>query len=274
MRHEGQAIKAVPKRTLSRLGAQEKGPKVPAYIVTFSDMVTLLLTFFVMLLTLAEVQDPELFNKGRDSFWKSLRYCGLGTLFGKKVTLGFGETKIKHLTSNPDSSSEIRTIDARQEKIRRIFEKISRSMTAMPSQIVAERTNFSVTNIRFSPGEAALDEPAKRFLTEFCLDLQQTSDFKTGTLYVLGLAGNEATEKQQWMLSARRAWTVGNFLQETLSGPPSPQSGVQTPHDLFEGPPQWRVFWWGAGPGGDWVGQDSLISKQSQISIAVLRTSD
>ena len=27
-------------------------PKVPGYIVTFSDMVTLLLTFFVMLLTL------------------------------------------------------------------------------------------------------------------------------------------------------------------------------------------------------------------------------
>jgi len=38
-------------------------------------MVTLLLTFFVMLLSLAEVQDPELFNKGRDSFWNSVKEC-------------------------------------------------------------------------------------------------------------------------------------------------------------------------------------------------------
>jgi len=41
---------------------EDDKPKVPSYIVTFSDMVTLLLTFFVMLLSLAEVQDPELFN--------------------------------------------------------------------------------------------------------------------------------------------------------------------------------------------------------------------
>ena len=53
-----------------RLVIEEEGTKVPGYIVTFSDMVTLLLTFFVMLLTLADVQDPELFDKGRDSAYQ------------------------------------------------------------------------------------------------------------------------------------------------------------------------------------------------------------
>ena len=65
-----------------RQGPVEEKQKVPAYIVTFSDMVTLLLTFFVLLLTLAQVQDPELFNRGRDSFFESIRYCGLGNLLG------------------------------------------------------------------------------------------------------------------------------------------------------------------------------------------------
>ena len=41
----------------------EEGSKVPAYIVTYSDMVTLLLTFFVMLMSLAQFQDPELYHK-------------------------------------------------------------------------------------------------------------------------------------------------------------------------------------------------------------------
>jgi hypothetical protein len=113
-------------------------------------MVTLLLTFFVLLLSLADVQDPGLFNKGRDSFLESLRHFGLGMLFGQQAMLGFGETKIRHLTSSSDDLSEGRTIDEQRERIRQILERISRSMVTLPSRIVAERTDFSVANIRFS----------------------------------------------------------------------------------------------------------------------------
>ena len=37
---------------------QDKGNSVPAWIVSFSDMVTLLLAFFVLLQSFAKVQDP------------------------------------------------------------------------------------------------------------------------------------------------------------------------------------------------------------------------
>ena len=142
------------------------GPKVPAYIVTFSDMVTLLLTFFVMLLSLASMQDPELFNVSRNAFIERVQFSGLGLLPGKKMKPDFGERKIKYFINNPDETFDVRTIDAKDEDIRRIFTKISRSMTTMPSQIVAQRTNFSITNISFSPGDAIINEPAKRFLTK------------------------------------------------------------------------------------------------------------
>ena len=236
---------------------EEEGTKVPAYIVTFSDMTTLLLTFFVMLLSLAQTQDPGLFYSGRDSFLKSISQVGLGMLYGKQKAPDLGNIKIKYFISDPGKAFEGRTIDAKEEEVRRIFQKVNCSMATMRSKIVAEKNNFTVTNIRFSPGVATLNEAAKKFLTKFCLDLQQGAGSKAVKLYVLGLAGDERTEKEQWILSAKRAQAVADCLQDIL-----PLSS------------QWPIYSWGAGPGGDWVGQDSPISRQSQILIAVLRTND
>lgn len=240
----------------SRRKTEESGPKVPGYIVTFSDMVTLLLTFFVLLLSLAQMQDPELFETGRDAFWESIHYLGLGPLFGRKETPDFNKIKIKHLIKEPDYLSDKRTIDAKEEKIRRTYKKVARSMTTMRSQIVAKKTNFSVTNIRFSPSEATLNKPAKEFLTQFALSLQQNAGSEAIKLYVLGLANDETTEKKRWILSAKRAQAASEFLSDNLS-------------EL-----RWPVYSWGIGSGGYWVEQGSPVSKQSQILIAVLRTNE
>jgi len=238
----------------NRQAIKESGPKIPGYIVTFSDMVTLLLTFFVMLLSLATVQDPELFNIGRGAFVESIRNFGLGMLPGRTQRPDFGEKKVKHFISKSDNALMVRTIDAKEEEIRRLFQNLTRSMTAVPSQIVAKTTKFSVTDVHFSPGDATLDEPAKKFLTGFCLNLQQNADAEKVKLYVLGLASEGATRKGQWLLSARRAQAAADFLSDTL------------PSDL-----QWPVYSWGAGPGGDWVSRDSPISEKLHILIAVLR---
>jgi outer membrane protein OmpA-like peptidoglycan-associated protein len=239
-------------------------------------MATLLLTFFVLLISLARVQDPGLFNRGRGAFVESVRGFGLGALYGRKQGCDFGEEKIEYfIDSREDLSS--RTIDAKEEEIRRLFNKVGRMVTAIPSQIVAESTDFSVTNIRFAPGDATLDGPAKKFLTAFCADLQQGVDLITGTvpggsppfhggpagiLYVLGLADDEKSEKQQWMLSAQRAQAVAQSLQSRLVRAEASGPGFEA---------GWQIYWWGAGPGGDWVARDSPISRNCQILIAVLR---
>jgi outer membrane protein OmpA-like peptidoglycan-associated protein len=220
-------------------------------------MTTLLLTFFVMLLSLASVQDPELFNIGRGSFVESVRAMGLGVLYGRRPAPEFGHTKVKYFISTPDKLFKGRSIDAKEEETRRIFQKVDRSMKSMPSQIVAKKTNFSITNIRFEPGDATLNESSKRFLTKFSTGLQQDTDAGAMKLYVLGLAADEATAKKQWIVSAKRAQAAADFLKDTLLTAE-----------------QWAIYSWGAGPGGDWVQQDSPISRQSQILIAVLRTND
>ena len=133
-----------------RCSKTEEGSKVPAYIVTFSDMVTLLLTFFVMLLSLASVQDPEMFSRGRDSFSFAIRNFGLGILMGMKPGPDFGHVKIKYFISKPDRLFDGRSIHAKEEEIRRVFNELRQSMNTMPSEIVAKKTVFSVTNIRFA----------------------------------------------------------------------------------------------------------------------------
>ena len=249
---------------------EEKGHKVPAYIVTFSDMVTLLLTFFVMLLSLANIHDPELVDIGRDSFLQSIRGLGLGILSGKRPRPDLDNVKTRYFISKPDKLFEGRTIHAKEEEIRRIFNKLSQSMKTLPSQIVAERTSFSIANVHFSPGGDDLNDPARKFLRGFCLDLQQNVGRKPVELYVLGLASDGKSDKEKWLLSARRARTVADFLRGTLSA----AGGGQSRRSLTGGQSKWLVYSWGAGPGGDWVGRDSPISKGSQILIAVLRASD
>ena len=233
---------------------EDRAPKVPAYIVTFSDMVTLLLTFFVMLLTLAQVQDPELMNQGRDSFTESIKNFGLGTLFGRTTTPDFGNTKIKYAIKSPDEKEHGRTIDAIEEDIRRIFKKVDRTVKTRPSEIVSKKTNFSVTNIRFPPDQTSLNESSKQFLTQFVENLKQNTEPSAIKLYVLGLATDEKTRKKQWITSALRAQAVEAFLSNIID---------QKLH--------WPVYSWGAATGGDWVKADSHIYKGSHVLIAILR---
>ncbi len=250
---------------------EEEGPKIPGYIVTFSDMVTLLLTFFVMLLSLASVQDEELFNKGRDSFSFAITNFGLGMLWGRKLRPDFGNVKTRHFIIKPDKFFKGRSIHIKEEKIRQVFNELRQSMKTMPSEVVATKTDFSVANIRFARGMSRLDASAKQFLGSFCSNLQSAmADSRPIKLYVLGLADDQATEKDQWILSAKRAKVVADYLRGILSS----GSGFQTQRSAFGGWSKWSVYWWGAGPGGDWVRQDSPISKQSQILIAVLRADD
>ncbi len=253
-----------------RQSSKEEGHKVPAYIVTFSDMTTLLLTFFVMLLSLATVQDDELFHKGRDSFSYAIQSLGLGMFTGNKPKPDLGYYKVKYFIDEPDKSYKGRNINIKEEKIRLLFNELSQSMKVMPLKIAAKKNNFTVTKIHFARGDARLDESAKHFLGGYCSQLQQNYGSRPVKIYVLGLAADQTGAKEQWILSAKRAKAVGDYLRGILSSGP----GFQAQRGTFENWSKWSVYWWGAGPGGDWFRQDSAISEQSQILIAVLRVDE
>lgn len=229
---------------------QSTSPKVPAYIVTFSDMVTLLLTFFVMLLSLSHMkEDPESIELTRSAFLTRFNTFGLGTLFGNKISPELDKDKSVYFIGNPDEKGVSRTISSSEEDVRRIYKKVAESMITLPSQIVAKTADFSVTNVSFPAGGTELDEPSRIYLRQFATNLEYQSN-ENVKLYVLGLANEGQSAEHQWILSAKRAQSAANFLKGILTC---------------------SVYSWGAGPGGDWVSHDSPVYDKSQILIAVLR---
>ncbi len=232
----------------------EEKAKVPAYIVTYSDMVTLLLTFFVMLLSLAEVQDPELLNVGRDSFISSIQTFGLGLLLGKEETANYSDIILRHPVVNKQKIHEQRNINAREEKIQRHFKEVKKTAKVVPTRITPQQHSFTVTTIRFSGNNFSLDPYAKKHLTEYAASLRRDPDPRPGIITILGLANEQSDEQKQWFISAKRAAAVAVFLQDNL-----PDSG------------QWTVYSLGAGPGGQWVDRNSPISEKAQILIEMNR---
>ena len=237
---------------------EEPAPSAPAYIVTFSDMITLLLTFFVLLLSLGSVKEGKVINKGRsEAFVKSLKGHGMGLGQGEKLKPNLGYEQSYYETDIEDASSPERLLDAEEEKVRRLFSEIKKSMLAIPSQITSTETAYSPTNIKFADDSYELDANSVNILNDFCSGLKQ-SQSKDITLCVVGLANDAKTEKQRWVLSAKRGQMVSNLLKKILK----------------EQKLDYPVYNWGAGDGGQWTNKDNPFSKESQILITILRTNN
>lgn len=245
----------------------EEGTRVPIWIITFSDMTTNLLTFFVLLMSLGQIRDDTLFDEGHRISYFFLQ--SVKAAFGVRDATNFDYAKIKHHIENPEQPRGV-TIDARDEQTRRLFKTLRRSMQTVHSQITADRVDFAVAHVSFASGQADLDDEGRRWLSRFCLDLQQNLDPAQTLLYVVALAGEETSQAQRWILSARRAQAVADFLRQASLGP----AAKPAPDDMDINRCPWRILWWGAGPGGNWAGQDQLAPGQSKVLIAVLKTDD
>jgi len=230
-------------------------PGVPAYIVTFSDMVTLLLTFFVLLLSMAGNQNASLFKEAQQSFKSEVESFGMaGFMVSSKNGPEFGSPKVKHRMSEGEDKPDERSLDSQTEILRRIILKLEETMTITPSQITCRNKDFNVTDIRFERGKWQLNSDAKEYLKKYSRSLQESfTGQHPPTLYVIGLAEKERTEKQKWILSAKRAQSVADFLEQIL-----PER------------PKWRVYSWGAGSGGQWSNGTGPMSKKAEIMITVL----
>ena len=248
---------------MSKARASEERPQVPLWIVTFTDMTTNLLTFFVLLLSLGHVRDDTLFDEGQRISLLFLESVKAG--FGFRTASDFDFNKVKYSVEKPERPEGI-TKDAREEQTRRLFDNLRRSMQTMPSQMKGDRIEFSVANVRFAPDQAVFDEASGQWLSRYCLNVRQNLDPATTTLYVVGVADNGAAQTRSRLLAARRSRAVADFVRQGLSGSTSAPDPRMT-----NAKPPWRVFWWGAGPDAGWGGQDPPSPGQSQILIAAMK---
>lgn len=151
---------------------EEKGERAPLWIISFADMISLLMAFFVMLLTMTNGQSGKLCNTGTGmetfeltlfGFRRTVAGFGFPELFGSSnESLYFGNQKLHFAVGTPDDTNEVtRVIDAGGERIRRIFSGLESKAKTLKAQIEGQKAEFFTAPINFTPGNATLDEPAR-----------------------------------------------------------------------------------------------------------------
>ncbi len=239
---------------------EDEGEQVPGWIVSFTDMITLLLAFFVLLQAFARVRDPELFYVGQGSFRRAI--AGLGVpdlLFGKRARPEYEHKKKKNPTEpDKDQSNKDRVLDAEDEQIRKLFADLKKTVETKTSDLSNKVVDVMPTPIRFRAGAAELDAAGREFLKGMAVNLTQSLQANEVTIHVVGLAADATYGKQQWILSARRAEAAEQFLSQALS-------------DQIRGA-GWQIDSWGAGSGDRWCSKFGVHGKQSFIVIGVVKT--
>ena len=107
--------------------------------------------------------------------------------------------------------------------------------------------------IAFSPGGSDLSPADNEVLDGLVRNLLQNGA-GAGQLEVLGWAGDEPTERQQWILSAQRAGAVERYLRAALGK-------VR--------PGRWELSSWGLGPSNPKIQALGFVPGKSAILIAV-----
>ena len=232
---------------------EEKKDEVPAWIVSFSDMITLLLSFFILLQAFAKERDPELFFVGQGSFKRAIAGLGMPSLLlGRRDSQRKEFRKKRHPAEDETTKKLSRSLDEQNAKIRRAFEELRRQMRTEVFDRKLAVLDVVPTPIRFV-GTAALSEAARRYLRTFAARLMQNVSPEGVELYVIGLGGDLRSKKDQWVVSARRAAAVDKYLRSLL------------PAD------KWKTYSWGAGTGGQLNGILGVVPGDSSIILAVMK---
>lgn len=139
--------------------AQESEQKrgVPAWMVSFGDMMTLILTFFILLVSLSTQQQNGLLARGLGSFVVAVRSFGLDGLIGDNQKLEILNEFRARFNLPPEKDLERREQHSNASNLELIRAQVARGLTPH------DELNQPAVAV-FEPDSAELTENARRYL--------------------------------------------------------------------------------------------------------------
>jgi len=181
----------------------------PSYMVSFGDMMTLILCFFILLVSMAQEQNFGMLAKGVGSFIVAIESHGLtGTLSAEEKANIFANVR-RRFNLPPESDPERREahVTASQTELFRAesLEEMKPHHSLLQPQVAL-----------FEPDSAALNAQSRQYLDRLADSLRPDS----GQILLLDGhaldAGAEFNGNNQW-LAFTRAATVRSYLIESYS---------------------------------------------------------
>jgi chemotaxis protein MotB len=209
---------------------EEQKSGAPDWMVTYSDMVTLLLTFFVMLLAMASFDDPGRVDAVISSLQKAF---GVG---------GYSPQRDKaNLNSAPAAADDVKK-DKVQPVLTKLVEALSKKISDDLVKMTRTRTEVRVMldeRILFAAGSTELHPSGYGILGSVA---DAVGDKKVN-IYVEGHTDGTGEPKKNWEISALRAVSVVRALESR--GVPGARMqarglGQYRPADIVDGNSSWN----------------------------------
>lgn len=239
---------------------EEQGEKAPLWMISFADMISLLMAFFVMLLTMATTRSGKLcetgmgvFERSIQGFRDSIASFGIPGMLGEKKSLGFERTMHRFAVDDKEEADGQRLIDADEERTKRLFRKLQDQAVATPSSVGGTQALCDVTPIVFGPGVWQLQPDNERYLARFCADLKASGSLEKVMVVVVGVAPDATTFRDRWAVAAERARTVRECIRHEFGDTPV------------------HIVSWGAGDASAWSKELPPSDRQVHILLSVLR---
>jgi len=197
---------------MSEEGAAEK---VPVWIISFADMITLLLAFFVMLQTMAKSRDNTLMGGVQRSFVLALAHMGLPDFLFEHEGTNVDHRRLRYPdepTGEMNDQPHLRAVDPKEDQLSRLYRQIEQVAKTRSADASTRWLATWPLRTKFEPGSAGLPEDGVAAVAQYARELASNAEGRTLEVIIMASGEDVQDISEQWKLSAVRAGVLRDIF--------------------------------------------------------------